>query len=579
MLYNTQIEFVIFIHSSCSVELLNDMDQSYEDDEESNGVVAFQELSNCIAQLRQNDAWISACRQVGQDRENLAKWEVLVDTLDTVLEKPSEKSKSQLQELYTAVYNELLARFPLLYGYWLKYIQVEQRFARSTAQPSVELLYERAVAGFPGSVDLWVAYGEYAIKHQSRNGSSEKRVRSILLRGLAHAGRDFLSHPLWDLYISFENSVDQWSEQTARALKTAMSFPLHQYARYYELIQTHGLVAKYPQVFGEDYNLDVVVQETAQATNARWPFESKISRSYFDVVPVEDDQLQNWREYLDFEIEQPRTTQQTEQTVHLFERCVVVCALYDEFWLKYTRWMIATQPERKQEIRNIFRRACSVFVPISRPLIRFQWALYEESTGDILYARDIYQSVQSCTALDIADIEDAYRYRIAFERRQNSNDIDYAQRVCEQMKSSIATTENDNDSGFVHSRILGVVAAQVALNQADEEQTRAVFESHRAQCLDSAYFFIKYFEFESQQAAKRKTTTKTEQEHLHLDSLWKYIVGQTHLAPTVTRDISKWYLDTLETRGDFSRWIEVDSQVCGPFSIQREYQGRLATNV
>ena len=34
-------------------------------------------------------------------------------------------------------------------------------------------------------------------------------------------------------------------------------------------------------------------------------------------------------------------------------------------------------------MRNIYQRAATVFVPISRPGIRMQWAYFEESCGRI----------------------------------------------------------------------------------------------------------------------------------------------------------------------------------------------------
>ena len=46
--------------------------------------------------------------------------------------------------------------------------------------------------------------------------------------------------------------------------------------------------------------------------------------------PLEKGQLKNWKEYLDFEIENGSH----ERVMVLFERCMIACALYEEFWLK-----------------------------------------------------------------------------------------------------------------------------------------------------------------------------------------------------------------------------------------------------
>ena len=49
--------------------------------------------------------------------------------------------------------------------------------------------------------------------------------------------------------------------------------------------------------------------------------------------PLERCQLKNWKEYLDYEIEQ----KDQSRIVILFERCLIACALYDEFWMRVDR--------------------------------------------------------------------------------------------------------------------------------------------------------------------------------------------------------------------------------------------------
>lgn len=64
--------------------------------------------------------------------------------------------------------------------------------------------------------------------------------------------------------------------------------------------------------------------------NIRLLFLAQIKRPYFHVKPLEKAQLNNWKEYLDFEIENGTP----ERVAVLFERCLVACALYEEFWVK-----------------------------------------------------------------------------------------------------------------------------------------------------------------------------------------------------------------------------------------------------
>ena len=70
----------------------------------------------------------------------------------------------------------------------------------------------------------------------------------------------------------------------------------------------------------------------------------QIRRPYFHVKPLEKGQLRNWREYLDFEMEHGSH----ERIVILFERCLIACALYEEFWLK-----VRASLDIQSECRNI----------------------------------------------------------------------------------------------------------------------------------------------------------------------------------------------------------------------------------
>lgn len=58
--------------------------------------------------------------------------------------------------------------------------------------------------------------------------------------------------------------------------------------------------------------------------------DSQIKRPYFHVKPLEKNQLKTWREYLNFELSEG----DGNRIIVLFERCMIACALYEEFWTK-----------------------------------------------------------------------------------------------------------------------------------------------------------------------------------------------------------------------------------------------------
>ena len=73
-----------------------------------------------------------------------------------------------------------------------------------------------------------------------------------------------------------------------------------------------------------------VSQHTAVEIQKRRHFEDAIKRPYFHIKPLEKSQLRNWQEYLNFEIEMG----DIRRILTLFERCLIACAMYEDFWMK-----------------------------------------------------------------------------------------------------------------------------------------------------------------------------------------------------------------------------------------------------
>ncbi|XP_026840013.1 pre-mRNA-processing factor 39 [Drosophila persimilis] len=158
-----------------------------------------------------------------------------------------------------------------------------------------------------------------------------------------------------------------------------------------------------------------VHKATVGAVTARWSFEEGIKRPYFHVKPLERAQLKNWKEYLDFEIEKG----DRERVVVLFERCLIACALYDEFWLKMLRYLESLEDQSSvvERIRDVYRRACHIHHP-DKPSMHLMWAAFEELQLNFDGAADVLQRLeQRCPNI----LQVAYR-RINVERRRGSLD-------------------------------------------------------------------------------------------------------------------------------------------------------------
>lgn len=109
-------------------------------------------------------------------------------------------------------------------------------------------------------------------------------------------------------------------------------------------------------------------------------FEDGIKRPYFHVKELERAQLKNWKNYLNLVIEK----KDTPRTIILFERCLIACAFYEGFWIKYINFMNAID---KEETSKIYRRACMVHL-VKKPYIHLSWAAFEEERGNLEIARE-----------------------------------------------------------------------------------------------------------------------------------------------------------------------------------------------
>eukprot|EP00268_Persea_americana_P038965 TRINITY_DN385_c0_g1_i6.p1 TRINITY_DN385_c0_g1~~TRINITY_DN385_c0_g1_i6.p1 ORF type:complete len:458 (-),score=118.62 TRINITY_DN385_c0_g1_i6:2090-3463(-) len=236
------------------------------------------------------------------------------------------------------VYDAFLAEFPLCYGYWKKYADHEARLG--TIEKVVEV-YERSVQAVTYSVDIWLHYCMFAI---STYGDPDT-VRRLFERGLAYAGTDYLSYPLWDKYIEYEYSQQEWSH-LAMIYTRILEHPIQQLDRYFNSFKelagsrplseirtaeeaamlTSSLESSGQGVEGEvnpdgvDESLKPVSAGLTEAEELEKyvaireemykkakefdskiiDFETAIRRPYFHVKPLDDPQLDNWHRYLDF---------------------------------------------------------------------------------------------------------------------------------------------------------------------------------------------------------------------------------------------------------------------------------------
>ncbi|KAJ6852808.1 pre-mRNA-processing factor 39 isoform X1 [Iris pallida] len=345
-------------------------------------------------------------------------WTALIDETEKVAEDNIVKIRK--------VYDAFLAEFPLCFGYWKKYADHEGRL--ESVDKVVEV-YERAVLAVTYSVEIWLHYCVFAIS----TFEDPDIIRRLFERGLAYVGTDYLSFLLWDEYIRYEEAHQAWGH-LAMIYTRILENPIQQLDRYFNCFKE--LVASRPLSeirTAEEASLVVVSMEadaqgiegevrpdgveqspkpvSAGITEAEElekyiaireemykkakefeskiiDFETAIRRPYFHVRPLDDPELDNWHRYLDF-IERG---DDFNKVVKLYERCLIACANYPEYWIRYVLHMEATGS--MDLANNALARATQVFVK-KRVEIHLFAAKFKELNGDITGARTEYQLLYS----------------------------------------------------------------------------------------------------------------------------------------------------------------------------------------
>ena len=309
--------------------------------------------------------------------------------------------------------------------------------------------------------------------------------------------------------MDFEERLEDHDRVFAILLRV-IYIPLHQYAKYFERFRQFSQsrpvkdllpAEKYAQFksehemnMGANYdsaNLDrdlrprvqayhdEVYQKTQAETNKRWAFEQHIKRPYFHVTEVDDDQLQLWKRYLEFEeMEGDR-----ERITFLYERCVIALAYYESYWLRYARWMQG-QINKTEEVRHIYMRASCLYAPIARPEIRLHWALFEEREGRFSVAYAIYAAIVEA----VPGMVEAITYWASAARRQSG--IDAAVEIY-RSNLSLQTIDHATKATLVTewARLLWQVKRA-------PDEARQLFQQYEGQFLDQKVFFDACFDLE-----------------------------------------------------------------------------------
>jgi pre-mRNA-processing factor 39 len=381
---------------------------------------------------------------------------------------------------------------------------------------------------------------------------------SLFERAASFVGTDFHAHHFWTKYMEFEERNNDTARLIA-LLERVQHYPQWASVRYYERYRTFlsshtpleevttaetfnrvkAEVAAENQGLPEKteleidrairHKLDVIYYELQAINHAevskRWAFEEHIKRPYFHVTDVEESELANWRKYLDFEESQG----DFKRIVDLYERCLTVCALYEEFWLRYARWMFAQG--KNESARVIYLRASCIFVPIAHPTVRLHWARFEEKVGgSIQKARDIHHAI-------LENLPDSIETMISLaglERRH------------EGVESAVQCLQTlINQRGMPIAAKLTVEQARLLWQCGKEvEKARALFMQRVKQFSGSKDFWAGFLKFETSQVLRQDYESYT-----HVKKAYELMREQGGFSASDLKDLSKEYLEYLLSRG------------------------------
>ncbi|KAE8394763.1 hypothetical protein BDV23DRAFT_147097 [Aspergillus alliaceus] len=532
------------------------------------------------AELRKLEA------ELVDDPDNFETWERLVRAGEALEGGINRNSNPQAITTARNVYDRFLAKFPLLFGYWKKYADLEFSI---TGTEAADMVYERGVASISPSVDLWTNYCSF----KAETSHDADVIRELFERGASSVGLDFLAHPFWDKYIEYEERVEAYDKIFA-ILGRVIHIPMHQYARYFEryrqLAQTRPLVelaspetlsqfraeldaasaqvapgAKAEAEIERDLRLRVdsyhleIFSKTQTETTKRWTYESEIKRPYFHVTELDEGQLSNWRKYLDFE----EAENSYERTQFLYERCLVTCAHYDEFWQRYARWMGA-QPGKEEEVRNIYQRASCLYVPIANPATRLQYAYFEEMSGRVDVAKDIHDAILMYLPNHVETI-----VSLANMSRRHGG-----------LEAAIEVYKGQLDSPQCDLATKAALVAEWARLlwkiKGSAEDARQVYQQNQQFYLDSRPFWTSYITFELDQP----TSSATENvQYERIKKVLDDIRSKSSLAPDVVKELVQTYMVYLLERGTkdaAKEYMTLDREVHGPASVSHTKTGAVA---
>ena len=292
-----------------------------------------------------------------------------------------------------------------------------------------------------------------------------------------------------------------------------------------------------------------IFQRTQAETTKRWTFESEVKRPYYHVTDLDEQQLTNWKKYLDFEESEGDYT----RIKFLYERCLVTAANYEDMWLRFARWM-AAQGSKQEEVRNIYLRASCIYVPIAQPTVRIFFAQFEESIGRPDYAVAILEGMLLTTpnyVEAIISLANVHRRQYGIQSA-----IDIIKKYMDSNESTVKT----------RGSLVSEWARLLWKGTGDADAAREIYKSNEQLYFDSATFWVSWLNFELHQPTSESDEATR---HQRIRAVFDDIRRYSRLPPELVKKVSAIYFDYLRERGGkdaMKGFMQLDLEMNGPVS-------------
>ena len=292
-----------------------------------------------------------------------------------------------------------------------------------------------------------------------------------------------------------------------------------------------------------------IFQRTQAETTKRWTFESEVKRPYYHVTDLDEQQLTNWKKYLDFEESEGDYT----RIKFLYERCLVTAANYEDMWLRFARWM-AAQGSKQEEVRNIYLRASCIYVPIAQPTVRIFFAQFEESIGRPDYAVAILEGMLLTTpnyVEAIISLANVHRRQYGIQSA-----IDIIKKYMDSNESTVKT----------RGSLVSEWARLLWKETGDADAARQIYKSNEQLYFDSATFWVSWLNFELHQPTSESDEATR---HQRIRAVFDDIRRYSRLPPELVKKVSAIYFDYLRERGGkdaMKEFMQLDLEMNGPVS-------------